>query len=246
MPAPDFKTKLQLLEKEKLASLQREWPELTEQLSLSISASKSASPDIASENKPLLEEEYQQLLQLIRAQAALPPQAISVDQRDLFETAMSDWLGFSVTLSPTSSGQIPYHSGKIRALQYPSGAIRRFVPDAGVGKSTLTWTSPGESIDLEHLLFLHPKFLIDQPGGITARPWFVGKTAVVVDPITLATTIAQIADVLPEQTSRYQFGATPGLMRQNTFWHTDNLGIVLVFYTDESIMPGTQFTRSNA
>lgn len=247
MSAQGLTAKLQQTEKEKLSFLQRNWPELTEQLSLSLMSPKQAvTTTSSSESRPLLEEEYQQLLQLVRAQASLPPQAIPKDQHTLFQTAMSDWLGFSVTLMPDGVDHIPYHSGKIRALQYPavSANFDRFVPEAGVSKTALTWNKPGETIDIEHMLYVHPNFLVGLPGGMTARPWFVGKSAVLIDPLSLTTTIAVIVDVLPEQSARYQFGAAPGLIRQNYWWTPTNPGTVLVFYTDESILPGTQFTRS--
>lgn len=247
MSATDVSSKLAQLERDKLGVLQREWPELTEQLALSLRPDISTQPSEKSlENKPLADEEYDRLLQLLRAQASLPPQSIPEDQRYLFETTITDWLGFSVTLSPSGTDTIPYHFGRVRALQYPTGPVSstRFVPDAGISKHTLSWILPGESIDIEHSLFLHPNFLTGQTGGMTARPWFIGKTAIIVDPITLTTTSATIADVLPEHTTRYQFGASPGLLRQNMFWTTQNAGTIFVLYTDEHILPGTQFARS--
>lgn len=249
MSAQGLTAKLLRTEKEKLSFLQRDWPELTEQLSLSLlSPTPVAITQSSAESRPLLDEEYQQLLQLVRAQASLPPQAIPLDQHALFQTALSDWLGFSISLMPSGAGHIPYHSGKIRALQYSaaSAGFDRFVPEAGVSKTSLTWTTINEVPDVEHLLYVHPNFLIGQPGGTTARPWFVGKSAVLIDPLSLTTTIAMIADVLPEQTTRYQFGAAPGLVRQNSWWTPTNPGTVLVFYTDESILPGTQFIRSSS
>lgn len=247
MSAQDISSKLAQLEKDKLGALHREWPELTEQLALSMPPdSRTHSPTGSTENKPLVEEEYQQLLQLLRSQAALPPQSIAENQRGLFETTLSDWLGFSITLSPNGAGKIPYHFGRARALQYPASVrtASRFVPEAGISKHTLSWNTADENIDYEHLLFLHPNFLTDQPSGVATKPWFIGKTAVVVDPVSLVTTTAYIADLLPEHTTRYQFGVSPGLLRRNSFWSTENAGTVFVLYTEEHILPGTQFTRS--
>lgn len=235
----------------KMDALEKEWPELAEYLA---SQPQSSIPAFKTEQrtpqgKALDDENFRRLLLLLQAQATLPPQAIAEDQQQTFESLLSDWLNFSVTCQPHSKAHtIPYHCGKVRGLSYPSDSSQdqQLIPEAGISTHAFSWPQHSVQHNSDYSLFVHPSFLTHQLGGITAKPWFLGQKAVIINPRTLTTIVVVIADVLPERTNRYQFGVLPGVMRAGSWYTPDTVGTACVFYTSEDIPVGSTFVPTTS
>lgn len=245
---PDSKlTQLSSIYTQKLVHLKEMWPELVTRLNLE---SMSLDASITHTHKPLIAndlllEEKQRLHTLLLAQTALPAQAIAQDSKQAFESLLTQWLGFTVTCYPHNISYIPYHHGKARAIPYfaTHNSTTKVVPEAGTSRHTYSWQINTHE-NLDYQLFLHPSSLLQNSHDLQQKPWFIGKTAIVIEPQSLTVVAATIADLLPEHASRYQFGTSPGLTRLLGNWLPKKQGIISVFYTEETLQPGS-FTSLN-
>lgn len=220
-------------------SIAADWPEIIEYLpeqsdqEKTFDANHSASEQ-TTELADISQEERRQLLEELRAVTALPPGCFDRTGAQELATRLRYLLHRSVSFS-IDEQQLSYAHGSIQALPPSEGNLQPIWPANPIISQEQSLTASAQ----QWAVTVTPRDLSPLLGSNWQRPWFLYRSVLLINPMTMKAVAGQVTGILTDRLNRYQFGAAPAVMATGGFWSPGVRGRGIVCFSGEAIANGT-------
>lgn len=192
-------------------------------------------------------EEHQAVIYKLREVAKLSPGDLEGDDLLYLEQQLSDIFGFDVS-SELENHKLPYIMGTLEALPH----YRRFPIDhldqhksyleAGMSKTRGGFDWMLEEGKLSSRAIIREKYGVSLPlanlkewqvDHNELNKWYRFRKLLIINPFDLRAVVATIIDGGFISNLKYQFGATPEVIREGNIWSPGSSGKVLMFFIND-------------
>ncbi len=223
------------------AEISQEWPEVLEYFShkpalnpLPIRADEVRAHS-SKDEEHISNEERTALIEQLRAVTALPPGHFDPKTAEELSLKLSYLIGRSVSFYHEEKS-ITYAHGAVRAMRAVSTEAQPLWIKDPLDKGLTQKSSRSD----EWGLHISPRDVSASLRLEWQQPWFLYRSVLLINPITFKAVVGQITGILTDRLHRYQFGASPALIRAGEFWSPGKAsGRGIVCFLGESMTNGT-------
>jgi hypothetical protein len=193
-------------------------------------------------------EEYESIIEKIKILLSYPAGHLQTDSELYLEQQLSDILGFGVTAS-LDNQRLPFTTGMIKALphqlRFPDDKLEEHsaVLEAGIAqkRGDFGWLMQPHQHSADNAVAEKYSFCVPltylpnwQADHQRLRAWYKKRKVVVINPQNQRAVVGVIADIGPSQTLKYQFGASPEVIREGLLWSPQAQGRVIMLFVDDA------------
>ena len=192
-------------------------------------------------------EETADVVGKLQSLLQLPPGQLDTESELYLEQQLSELLGIEVS-SRLDSQQLLYNTGKIKALphlkRFPTDSLEQHGPyhyaQIDPRRSAFGWfleqgkvTETMEDTERYYLALQLYYFPDWAEHSKAMKKWYKYKKVIVINPFDSIAVVCAVGAIGPSIPIRYQFGASPEVIREGKLWSTRSKGKVLVLFVDD-------------
>lgn len=188
----------------------------------------------------ITQEELQSVINKLQSILTKPPAILDGETSLYLNQQLSELLGLQVS-TELDGFQLPYNTGLLKSLKHqktgPDDTLNNHLNhiEAGISdkRSYFGWLDQ----EYEQYRVSLPLQLISGwvKDSTNISKWYKNRKVVIVNPFEMRAVIANISDVFVGDLLKYQFGASPEVIREGLFWSPKTRGRAAIFFIDGSI-----------
>lgn len=185
----------------------------------------------------ITQEELQSVIHKMQSILSKPPSRLDGETSLYLNQQLSELLGIQVS-TELDGFYLPHNTGLVKSLNHqktgPDDKLENHINhiEAGISdkRSFFGWLDQeSEQYRVSLPLQLISGWVKD---SVNISKWYQNRKVVLINPFDMRAVIAKISDIYVEDLLKYQFGASPEVVREGLFWSPKSRGRAAIFFIE--------------